>query len=65
MFIVFKLCKMQVKQGDMNELTKPFYYRMKVRPPFPRLPSFNACAQILSFLAYEDQIKSATTLVIK
>ena len=52
------MCKIQVKQGDMSEILKPFYYRLKVKPPFPRLSSFNIAAQILAYTAYADEIES-------
>ena len=30
----------------------------KIKPPFPKIPSFNQTAVILSYFDYEDRVKS-------
>ena len=30
----------------------------KIRPPFPKIPSYNPTAVILSYFDYEDRVKS-------
>ena len=32
------------------------YRSMKIKTPFPGLPSFNASAVIISYIGYEDEV---------
>ena len=47
----------------MNDLIKPFYYRLKVKPPFPALSSFNVSAQVLAYFAFSDKAETLLRLL--